>query len=130
MLQSKNCSCTPKAWIFLNKGNSIRFMDKVNKDFRIKLPKNSVWKQSTHLAFNMGIVTWSFMKIKYVNIVWWQENISCFSDIPKSAQKGKFAAAWQYSRKLITQERIYESLHRLLFFTCFCKGETLACSFP
>ena len=78
----------------------------------------------------MGIVTCSFMQIKYVNTVWWQENISCFSDVPKSVEKGKFAAAWQYSRKLITQERIYESLHRLLFFTCFCKGETLACSFP
>ena len=78
----------------------------------------------------MGIVTWSLMQIKYVNIVLWQENISCFSDIPKSSEEGKFAVAWQYSRKLITQERIYESLHRLFFFTCFGKGETLACGFP
>ena len=78
----------------------------------------------------MGIATWRLMQIKYVDIVLWQENTSCFSDIPKSAEKRKFAAAWQYSRKLITQERIYESLHRLFFFTHFGKGETLACAFP
>ena len=78
----------------------------------------------------MGIVTWSLMQIKYVNIVLWQENTSCFSDIPKSAEKRKCAAAWQYSRKLITQERIYESVRRLFFFTRFGKGETLACGFP
>lgn len=78
----------------------------------------------------MGIVTWSLMQIKYVNIVLWQENTSCFSDIPRSAEKRKCAAAWQYSRKLITQERIYESVCRLFFFTRFGKGETLACGFP
>lgn len=78
----------------------------------------------------MGFVIRSFMQINYVNIVWWQEYLSCISDIPKSAEEGKFAAAWQYSRKLITQERIYENLQSLLLFTCFCKGEALACSIP
>lgn len=41
-------------------------------------------------------------------------------------KKKKIAAAWQYSRKLITQERIYEGLYRLLFFTCFGTGKIAA----
>lgn len=54
----------------------------------------------------MGVVTWHFMQIKHVNIVWWQGYLSCISDIPRSAKKEKYAAPWQYSRKLITGERI------------------------
>lgn len=68
------------------------------------------------------------MQIKYVIIVWWQKYLFCISDISKSSEKEKFAAARQYSINLITQ-RIYERLHRLLFFTHFCKGETVACDF-
>lgn len=39
---------------------------------------------------------------------------------PEVLRKGN-CAAWQYSRKLITQERIYEKLLRLMLFTCFGK---------
>lgn len=67
--------------------------------------------------------------MKYVNIVWRQEYLSCISDIPGCAEKEKFAAAWQYSRKLITQERIYGRLQRLFLFTCSYKGEAFASGF-
>lgn len=88
----------------LNKGGNIKLVSELNTFLRIKMSRNSVsGKQSTHLTFNTGVVTWSFMQINYVNIVWWQEYLSCISDNPRGAEKEKFAAAWQCSRKLITQ---------------------------
>lgn len=115
----------------LNKGGNIKLVSELNTFLRIKLSRNSVsGKQSTHLTFNTGVVTWSFMQINYVNIVWWQEYLSCISDNPRSAEKEKFAAAaWQCSRKLITQWRVSERLQRLFFCMWFGKDETFASGF-
>lgn len=75
-----------------SKGNNVKFVGEVHK---IKLPRRSVsGKQSTHLTFYMGVVTWSFIQIKYISIVWWQKYLSRISDIPRSAEKAKLAAAW------------------------------------
>lgn len=79
----------------LSKGNNVKFVGEVNKIYIIKLPRCSVsGKQSTHLTFYMGVVTWSFIQIKYISIVWWQKYLSCISDIPRSAEKANLAAAW------------------------------------
>lgn len=41
----------------------------------------------------------------------------------------KICCCLAISRNLITQERIYEWPHWLLFFACFCKGKTFAGGF-